>query len=166
MKIRTTHLFLALALPALAACSGPSADDDVATRIARAASSAAVDLIMSADEKDASPEAASVPAEPLALAASRPDSILDSTGGSPLESLATDVMASAVSTIRMPQTAPSGQASIGHVVTSTSFSTFLRTCEEQDARTKIAKQAPRASEAGSPVACTSPRTPRGTLTRT
>ena len=78
MKRRVIHFGLAATLLALTACSGGGEDESSLTsRFARAATRTLVDVVRQIEDVSPAGDSEGQPAEPLRLAASRPDSILE-----------------------------------------------------------------------------------------
>lgn len=78
MKTKVHCLLVAATMLLLTACTGSSADEaSVASRLARAATRTVVDAVIEVDNRTSSEEGQASLTEPLQLAASRPNSILE-----------------------------------------------------------------------------------------
>lgn len=146
MKRQATILFIATMSLALAACSGPADESSMVSRIAREATRTAVNAAIAADGSAEGENRDAPLADPLRVAASRPNAILADPVGTPGPA--------------------SGESTTvtGHVVTSSVVADMQSKCEGTGTPGSSATSTPCAS-VGSGIACPLSRARSGNLTR-
>lgn len=146
MKRQATVSFIATMSLALAACSGPADEPSLASRIAREATRTVVNAAIAADGSADGESRDAPPADPLRVAASRPNAIL-------------------ADPVAAPDPAGGGSTPVtGHVVTSSVVADMQSKCEGTGTPGSSATSTPCAS-LGSSIACPLSRAKSGNLTR-